>query len=105
MIFLVNRQSASCIHVSALLHLLVAMTTKNCQVCSELSTSALVDGNIASLTSVLSSWNVLRSRKESTLQMSEAVFEKRVYQRPNKRRRKQIGDFDPRPEGYRGNAT
>ena len=73
MIFLANRQSASCTHVSALLHSLVAMTPKNCQVHPELPTSALVDGDIerfTPLTSVLSSWNVPRSRKESNLQMS-----------------------------------
>ena len=107
MIFLVNRQSASCTHVSALLHSLVAMTSKNCQVHPELPTSALVDRDIewfTPLTSVLSSWNVPRSRKESNLQMSEAVFDKHVYQRSTKRKRKQVGDFDPRPEDYRGNA-
>ena len=107
MIFFVNRQSASCTHVSALLHSLVAMTSKNCQVHPELPTSALVDGDIerfTPLTSVLSSWNVPRSRKESNLRMSEAVFEKHDYQRSTKRRRKQIRDFDPRPEDYRGNA-
>ena len=101
-----NRQSASCTHVSALLHSLVATTSKNCQVHSELPTLALVDGDIewfTPLTSVLSSWNV-SSRKESNLQMSEAVFEKHDYQRSTKRRRKQIRDFDPRPEDYRGNA-
>ena len=90
MIFLVNRQSASCTHVSALLHSLVAMTSKNCQVYPKLPTSALVDGDIEQftpLTSVLSSWNVPRSRKESNLQMSEAVFEKYVYQRSNQEKK------------------
>ena len=107
MIFFCNRQSASCTHVSALLHSLVAMTSKNCQVNPELPSSALVDGDterFTPLTSVLSSWNVPRSRKESNLQMSDAVFEKHDYQRSTKRRRKQIGDFDPRPEDYRGGA-
>ena len=73
----------------------------------EIPSSALVDGDIerfSSLTSVLSSWNVPRKRKESTLKMSKAVFQKHDYQRLTKRRRKQMEDFDPRPEGYRDNA-
>ena len=93
--------------MSALLHSLVSITSKNCQVHPEIPSSALVDGDIerfSSLTSVLSSWNVPRKRKESTLKMSEAVFQKHDYQRLTKRRRKQMEDFDPRPEGYRDNA-
>ena len=104
---LVHRKSASCTHVSALLHSLVAMTSKNCQVQPELPSSVLVDGDIEQftpLTSVLCSWNVPRVRKESNLRMSEAVFEKHDYQRSTKRRRKQTEDFDPRPQEYRGSA-
>ena len=48
--------------------------------------------------SLLSKWNVPRVRKESNLQLSDAIFEKHDYQKPIKQRRKQINDFDPRPE-------
>ena len=56
------------------------------------------------VTSLLSRWNVPRVRKESNLQLSDAIFEKHDYQKPVKRKKKQIKDFDPRPEEYRGNA-
>lgn len=36
--------------------------------------------------------------------MSEAVFEKHDYQKPEKRRKKQTEEFDPRPDDCRGNA-
>ena len=77
------------------------MTSKNCQVHPELPTSALVDGDIERFiphTSVLSSWNVPRSRKESNLRIPEVGFAKHDYQRSTKRTMKQIRDFDPRPK-------
>ena len=101
------RKSASCTHVSALLHSLVSMTSKNFQVSPELPSSVLVDGDSEQtmpVTSLLSRWNVPRVRKESNLQLSDAIFEKHDYQKPIKRKRRQIKDFDPRPEEYRGNA-
>ena len=89
-IIIYNRKSASCTHVSALLHSLVSMSP-------ELPSSVLVDGDSEQ-------WNVPRVRKESNLQLSDAIFEKHDYQKPVKRKRRQIKDFDPRPEEYRGNA-
>ena len=72
----------------------------------ELPSSVLVDGDSEQampVTSVLSWWNVPRVRKESNLQLSDTIFEKHNYQKPVKRKRKQIKD-DPRPEECRGNA-
>ena len=83
------------------------MTSKKFQVSPELPSSVLVDGDSEQampVTSVLSQWNVPRVRKESNLQLSDAIFEKHDYQKPVKRKRKQIKDFDPRPEECRGNA-
>ena len=57
------------------------------------------------VTSRLCQWNVPRKRKESTLPMSEAIFQKHDYSRPNKKKIKPIEDFDPRPEQYRGTAN
>ena len=37
--------------------------------------------------------------------MSEAVFQKHDYSRPNKKKIKPIEDFDPRPEQYKGTAA
>ena len=76
--------------------------------CAELPSSALVDGDseqFIPLTSVLCRWNVPTARKESNLQISEAVFEKHDYQKPVKKRRKHIEEFDPRPEDCRRNAN
>ena len=84
------------------------MTSKNFQVSPGLPSSVLVDGDSEQtmpVTSLLSRWNVPRVRKESNLQMSDAIFEKHDYQKPIKRRRKQIKDFDPRPEEYRGSQS
>ena len=53
----------------------------------ELSFSVLVDGNSEQtmpVTSLLSRWNVPRVRKESNLQLSDAIFEKHDYQKPIK---------------------
>ena len=83
------------------------MTSKLLQVSPELPSSVLVDGDSEQamlVTSVFSRWNVPRVRKENNLQLSNAVFEKHDYQKPVKRKRKQIKDFDPRPEECRGNA-
>ena len=93
--------------MSALLHSLVNMTSKKFQLSPELPSSVLVDGDSEQampVTSVLSQWNVPRVRKESNLQLSDAIFEKHDYQKPVKRKRKQIKDFDSRPEECRGNA-
>ena len=43
-------------------------------------------------------------RKESNLQLSDAIFEKHDYQKPVKRKRRLIKDFESRPEECRGNA-
>ena len=89
-----NRKFANCTLVSALLHSFVALTSKNCQGNPELPFSALVDGD--------SEWFMpltvagiyqLRYRKESNLQMSEAVFEKQDYYQSTKKR-KQTEHFD-----------
>ena len=83
------------------------MTSKNFQVSPELPSSVLVEGDsehTIPITSLLSKWNVPRVRKESNLQLSDAIFEKHDYQKPVKRKKKQIKDFDPRPEEYRGDA-
>ena len=93
--------------MSALLHSLVTMTSKNFQVSPELPSSVLVDSDseqTVPVTSLLSRWNVPRVRKESNLQLSDAIFEKHDYDRPIKRKRQQIKDFDPRPEECRGNV-
>ena len=88
--------------MSALLHALVAM-------CSTLpplesTETALEESEPLPVTSFVCQWNQPRKRKESTLQMAEAPFQKPVYGRQRKHTLSPITDFDPRPVQYRGTA-
>jgi hypothetical protein len=47
-------------------------------------------------------WKPPRKRKESTMPIAEASFEKHVYGREKKRKVKPLEDFDPRPVEFRG---
>ena len=60
---------------------------------------------ILPVTSQLCKWNEPRKRKESTIPMSEAVFQKHDYLKPAKKTMKRLEDFDPRPPEYIGTAT
>ena len=81
LLFSPHRESASCTHVSGLLHALVALCP------AQLSPPK--DGNAEEdeplpITSFACQWKQPRKRKESTLPMSEAVFHKPVYGRQQK---------------------
>ena len=74
------RNSASCTHMPALLHALAAMTSLQFELqpsepCSKLST----DDDETPVISFPCQWKAPKQRKESTLQMSQANFEKHVY--------------------------
>ena len=104
-LYLVSRNSASCTHVSAILHALVAMTNKNTSRSAPTTSSQSDCGSdILPVTSYLCQWKVPKKRKESTLPMSAAVFEKHDYQKKKKRRVSFTEDFDPRPAEYWGTA-
>ena len=47
---------------------------------------------------------VPKNRKESTQEISSAVFTKHDRDKPVKRPIKLVEDFDPKPVEYRGNA-
>ena len=49
-------------------------------------------------------WKELRSRKESNLCVSDAVFEKHDYSKPVKRKIHQLNDYDPRPSEFKRSA-
>ena len=89
--------SASCIHVSALLHALASVTANHtvqvhAEVCDEEEPSPI--------TSYLCQWNIPCKRKESNMPISDAVFQKHIYGRQKKYELKAIEDFDPRPVIY-----
>ena len=56
------------------------------------------------VTSYICQWKRPRKRKESTMKMCEATFEKHIYGRTKKRKFSALEDFDPRPPRYQGTA-
>ena len=98
-IYYIFRNSASCTHVSALLHALVAMTAKKYSSSPSTSRSEAMP-----ITSYLCQWKMPKKRKDSSIPMSTAVFEKHDYKR-KKRKVSLTEDFDPRPEECRGTAS
>jgi len=48
--------------------------------------------------------NVPKGRKDSTLHVLEAPFEKYDYAKPQKQKISKMEDFDPRPSEFRGLA-
>lgn len=95
----VHRLSASCVHVSALLHALVAI--KPCNVHGDSSSGDSQD-EATPCTSALCVWNVPKKRKVSALKMSEATFKKYEFGKQKKYNMIEMETFDPRPEKYRG---
>lgn len=98
-----SRLSASCTHILAVLHALVAMTpTEFLQQPS--GDPSCDDHERLPATSYPCQWKQPKRRKESNLRMGEAVFEKHVLGRERKRKLVPVEDFDPRPLKYRGTA-
>lgn len=101
MILIMCRLSASCVHVSALLHALVAIKPCNLQ---DHSSSGGSEDEEPPCTSILCAWNVPKKRKESALKISDTTFQKYEYGKPKKYQMLEMETFDPRPEMYRGQA-
>ena len=95
-------QSASCTHISALLHALSAVNPRVPTI-PHISDSAVEDE--IPCTSLPCQWKPPRKRKESTLRISDATFEKHDYAKPVKRKISPVENFDPRPEKFRGVAS
>ena len=96
-IYLFCRKSATCTHVSALLHALVVLSP------SESIPPVVADrreddsGDDLPVTSYRCQWVQPRKRKQSSTKMSDASFKKHVYGRERKHSLQPIEDFDPRP--------
>lgn len=101
---MVYRLSASCTHVSGLLHALVAMCPSSFQTPAANFSTSETEEEILPITSYACQWKPPRKRKQSTLKMSEATFQKHVYGQERKRSFKPLEDFDPRPTEYRNTA-
>ena len=52
----------------------------------------------------LCKWKVPKGRKESLLTMMESTFQKHDYSKPIRRPIKQLTDYDPTPQQFRGTA-
>ena len=97
------RQSASCTHVSAVLHALNGLKQPTLQP-QPLDMSVVEADNETPSTSLLCKWNVPKGTKDSKLRVSEAPFDKHDYAKPQKRKIPKVEDFDPRPSQFRGLA-
>jgi hypothetical protein len=88
--------SASCTHVSALLHVLVSFTPPGFEH-SLNDDETEVEEMVQPVTSYL-------CHKESNMPISDAKFRRHVYGRKQKYALKPLSDFNPRPEQLRGNS-
>ena len=66
------------------------------------TTSALVDdlNDETPVTSLPCQWKPPKQRKESTLPIAQAKFEKHTFGKTKKRKYTLLDDFDPRPTQY-----
>ena len=65
------------------------------------SSTSQQEGEPLPITSFACQWRPPCKRKQSTMQMSEATFQKHVYGHERKRQHKSLEDFDPRPPEYK----
>ena len=98
------RKSASCTHVSALLHALSALHAPSAFEPSIQRVDSDDEEESLPCTSQPCRWKPPKKRKESTLRLSDAEFVKHDYAKPVKKKIKQVENFDPRPESFRGTA-
>ena len=94
------RKSATCTHVSALLHALVAMTPTHLK---PGRSRYDVDEDLP-VTSYPCQWKEPCKRKQSNLNISDAKVEKHMYGKQRKLNLSPLEEFDPRPHKYRGTA-
>ena len=98
--------SASCVHVSAVLHYLVGLKGHHFMTPSQQETSDSENEDNQQplpVTSFQCQWKQPRKRKESNLRISEVAFKKHQFG-PQKRKRDTIEEFDPRPIHLRDTA-
>lgn len=93
-----HRLSASCTHVSALLHALSALRPMPFP---SSASSSVGSKDIELVTSFLCMWKQPKKRKASNTKISDVDFEKYVRGRTKKYKYGKLEEFDPRPLQYR----
>ena len=92
------RKSASCTHVSAVLHALANLNPPSFRLKPNVDVTIGEEEEEMPCTSVPRQWGIpSKKRKDSSIEISNVVFEKHDYSKPVKKRVKLIEDFDPRP--------
>ena len=105
-LFIFSRLSASCTHVSAVLQALASIKSVPFNLTNPtVHHTSDLDATEVPVTSLPCVWKAPKKRKQSTMCMSEAVFEKHDYSKPIKKKIKPLEDFDPRPPEFRGKAN
>lgn len=97
------RESATCTHISGLLHALVAMTPSQNPLPS-CSGDDQPEEEALPITSFACAWKAPRKRKDNKAKISEISFDKHVYGRQIKHTRQSLVDYDPRPTEFHGKA-
>ena len=95
------RLSASCTHVSALLHALSALRPMPFP---SPASSSVGSEDVEPVTSFPCMWKQPKKRKASNMKISDVDFEKYVRGRTKKRKYSKLEEFDPRPVQYRNTA-
>ena len=94
-----HRLSASCVHVSAILHALVSLNP-SCQPNPSVVILLEVNESVP-VTSLINSWKPLCKCKESVMMMmSELKFQKHMYGRLPKHQMSQLESYNSCPEKY-----
>ena len=101
--FLLCRESASCTHISGLLHALVSTSHAPFDPVHISQTDD--EDTPLPITSFACQWKAPRKRKEADAKISDVTFEKHVYGRTKKHNTLPIHDFDPRPQETRGTLS
>ena len=114
------RMSASCTHISALLHALNALNPTTLQPHPNLPSISDAEAECVPVTSLPCKWKAPKAKKDSTLPVASTSFKKHNYQKDStlpvastsfekhnyqklvKRKVKLLNDFDPRPPEFRG---
>ena len=86
--------------MSALFHALVALCPKEFQTTITIPAASEQEEEVLPITSYACQWKPPRQRKQSTLKVSDAKFQKYVYGMEKKHELKPLEEFDPRPTEF-----